>query len=130
MSQKTILRTLSDGHAPRRGAFLSFLFLVFCFHKMVEAAVLKGGRPLTVPKQNKVPKQKVPKQNVPKSNVSKQNVTCRSRVICKKVASRSGTSGAQNKIEVATPAQKRREAPFFAPGAASIFALCPDCAAP
>ena len=49
-------------------------------------------------------------------------VTCRSRVICKKVASRSGTVASH-------PAQKRREAPFFAPGATSTFALCPDCAA-
>ena len=27
-------------------------------------------------------------------------------------------------------AQKKREAPFFGSGAASLFALCPDCAVP
>ena len=54
-------------------------------------------------------------------------VTCRSCVICKKVASQSGT---KRKMKSHPPPQRRREAPFFAPGATSVFALCPDCAAP
>ena len=37
--------------------------------------------------------------------------------------------GTQRKLK-SHQAQKRREAPFLAPGATSNFALCPDCAAP
>ena len=38
--------------------------------------------------------------------------------------------GTKRKLKSHPPPEKRREAPFFAPGATSIFALCPDCAAP
>ena len=52
-------------------------------------------------------------------------VACRSRVICKKVASQSGHKA---KLEVAPPGPKKaRNAFLFALGATSTLALCPDC---
>ena len=37
--------------------------------------------------------------------------------------------GTKRKLKLHPPPQKSRQAPFFAPGATSIFALCPDCGA-
>ena len=114
---KTALRRLQDVSKTPQGAPKTREFHIFWNHcdNMRAAALAEGLYNI----------------NVQSQECDALLMTCRSRVICKKSrVTERHNRGTKRKLKSPPPAQKKREALFFAPGATSIFALCPDCAAP
>ena len=80
--------------------------------------MLKGGRPLKVPKQSKATKQNVTSDLQKSRHLQKSRVTERHN------------RGTKRKLKSHQAQKKALRAFFGAGGATSVFALCPDCAAP
>ena len=99
-----------------------------CFKKSVKTAVPNDGRRPRAPVLTKL----VEWYRFEVGHKTNVSLLCLEEVASLAKKSRYGAAQSVHKakIEVAPAPQEKREAPLLAPGATSVFALCPDCAAP